>query len=186
VVNEATPQEYVERMVEVFRLARELLADDGTLWLNLGDCYAGSGRGGSPTADSSTLQHAARRIRLARQEHAAKTAILCQSHVRNTGKEYQKASMIKRGSQLPAGLHENARKAGNIGRAWVPPPDGMKDKNLMMMPARVALALQYVVNPTVFDKPLQRLCLFLKVFESGGERAEEFSNLQFILRYYRG
>ena len=39
---EATPQEYVERMVEVFRLVREVLADDGTLWLNLGDSYAGS------------------------------------------------------------------------------------------------------------------------------------------------
>ena len=32
-------------MVEVFRLVRDLLADDGTLWLNLGDSYNGS-RGG--------------------------------------------------------------------------------------------------------------------------------------------
>ena len=37
---EFTPQEYVANMVEVFRLVRELLADDGTLWLNLGDTYA--------------------------------------------------------------------------------------------------------------------------------------------------
>jgi hypothetical protein len=29
-------------MVDVFRLVRELLRDDGTLWLNLGDSYAGS------------------------------------------------------------------------------------------------------------------------------------------------
>jgi DNA modification methylase len=36
---EETPGEYVERMVEVFGLVRELLADDGTLWLNLGDSY---------------------------------------------------------------------------------------------------------------------------------------------------
>jgi DNA modification methylase len=42
---EETPAEYVASMVEVFRLVRELLADDGTLWLNLGDSYAGSGRG---------------------------------------------------------------------------------------------------------------------------------------------
>ena len=34
---EETPQEYVATMVEVFALARALLADDGTLWLNLGD-----------------------------------------------------------------------------------------------------------------------------------------------------
>lgn len=42
---EATVDEYVENMVQVFRLVRELLHDDGTLWLNLGDSYAGSGRG---------------------------------------------------------------------------------------------------------------------------------------------
>jgi hypothetical protein len=33
---EATPAEYVAAMVEVFALVRELLADDGVLWLNLG------------------------------------------------------------------------------------------------------------------------------------------------------
>ncbi len=42
---ENTIDEYVQNMVEVFRLVRELLHDDGTLWLNLGDSYAGSGRG---------------------------------------------------------------------------------------------------------------------------------------------
>lgn len=42
---EPTVDEYVENMVQVFRLVRELLHDDGTLWLNLGDSYAGSGRG---------------------------------------------------------------------------------------------------------------------------------------------
>lgn len=44
---EKTPEEYVANMVEVFHLVRELLADDGTLWLNLGDSYAGSGGPGS-------------------------------------------------------------------------------------------------------------------------------------------
>jgi DNA modification methylase len=39
---EATPGEYVARLVEVFRLVREVLADDGTLWLVIGDSYAGS------------------------------------------------------------------------------------------------------------------------------------------------
>jgi DNA modification methylase len=37
---EDTPQEYVTRMVEVFREVRRVLRDDGTLWLNLGDTYA--------------------------------------------------------------------------------------------------------------------------------------------------
>ena len=38
---EATPAEYVGRMVEVFREVKRVLRDDGTLWLNLGDTYAG-------------------------------------------------------------------------------------------------------------------------------------------------
>lgn len=39
---EATPDEYVAKMVEVFREVRRVLRDDGTLWLNLGDSYAAS------------------------------------------------------------------------------------------------------------------------------------------------
>lgn len=42
---EATPQEYTESMVNVFREVRRVLKDDGTLWLNLGDSYA-TGAGG--------------------------------------------------------------------------------------------------------------------------------------------
>lgn len=37
---EATPAEYVETMRALFAEARRVLADDGTLWLNLGDSYA--------------------------------------------------------------------------------------------------------------------------------------------------
>lgn len=40
---EPTPDEYVAKMVEVFRVVHRLLADDGTLWLNIGDSY-GSGK----------------------------------------------------------------------------------------------------------------------------------------------
>jgi DNA modification methylase len=39
---ESTPEAYVSRMVEVFREVRRVLREDGTLWLNLGDSYAGS------------------------------------------------------------------------------------------------------------------------------------------------
>lgn len=42
---EKTPEEYISAMVEVFRLVRELMAYDGTLWLNIGDSYWGSGQG---------------------------------------------------------------------------------------------------------------------------------------------
>lgn len=37
---EATPAEYVETMRRLFAEARRVLADHGTLWLNLGDSYA--------------------------------------------------------------------------------------------------------------------------------------------------
>ena len=43
---EQTPDEYVAGMVEVFREVRRVLADDGTLWLNLGDSYASHDPGG--------------------------------------------------------------------------------------------------------------------------------------------
>lgn len=39
---EATPAEYIETLVTVFREVRRVLRSDGTLWLNIGDSYAGS------------------------------------------------------------------------------------------------------------------------------------------------
>jgi DNA modification methylase len=44
---EQTPEEYITAIVEVFRCVRDVLADDGTLWLNIGDSYAGSGGAGN-------------------------------------------------------------------------------------------------------------------------------------------
>jgi DNA modification methylase len=40
---EQTPEQYISAMVEVFRCVRDVLADDGTLWLNIGDSYAAQG-----------------------------------------------------------------------------------------------------------------------------------------------
>lgn len=42
---EKSPDEYVETMVGVFREVKRCLHDSGTLWLNVGDSYAGSGCG---------------------------------------------------------------------------------------------------------------------------------------------
>lgn len=57
---EETPTEYIDRMVSVFRAGRELLTDDGTLWLNIGDSYAGSwgarGRGAQTNAARPDLE----------------------------------------------------------------------------------------------------------------------------------
>jgi len=42
---EETPEDYIKAMVEVFRCVWDVLEDDGTLWLNIGDSYANSGKG---------------------------------------------------------------------------------------------------------------------------------------------
>jgi DNA modification methylase len=39
---EETPEQYVEKLVEVFREVKRVLRDDGTVWLNLGDSYTGN------------------------------------------------------------------------------------------------------------------------------------------------
>lgn len=42
---EATPEEYIASLVSVFSEVRRVLRPDGTLWVNIGDSYAGSGKG---------------------------------------------------------------------------------------------------------------------------------------------
>jgi DNA modification methylase len=113
---EADLNAYVAHVVLVFREVRRVLRDDGTLWLNLGDSYAGSGRGGY-AGGKSTLQGTT---------------------------EGQDNSRVARGSQLAAGFHAKQVVNGAIGRAWVPPPPppGLTNKQLMGVPWRVAFALQ--------------------------------------------
>jgi DNA modification methylase len=43
---EDTPYEFVENLVEIFRDVKRVLKDDGTVWLNLGDSYVGTGHKG--------------------------------------------------------------------------------------------------------------------------------------------
>ena len=50
---EQTSQEFVDELVSVFREVKRVLRDDGTLWLNLGDSYNGSGKGAM--ADGSAV-----------------------------------------------------------------------------------------------------------------------------------
>lgn len=124
---EATPEEYVAGMVTVFREVRRVLRDDGTLWLNMGDSYAGSGRGnGSEGSKQRT----------------------------NAGSLVEPTN---RGSTLAAGFHEAARQADAIGRAWVKPPKGLKQKDLIGVPWLLAFALRadgwYLRQDIIWSKP---------------------------------
>ena len=85
---EETPEEYVLKMVEIFREIKRVLRDDGTLWLNIGDSYTAGGMG-------------------------------------NGMKECKQQT-----------------NAGSIGFDIKKPPPGMKPKNLVGIPWRVAFALQ--------------------------------------------
>lgn len=55
---EKTPEEYVSKMVEVFREVKRVLRKDGTLWLNMGDCYASKPPGCDGVSYSSGLHGA--------------------------------------------------------------------------------------------------------------------------------
>jgi DNA modification methylase len=62
---EATPEEYIAKMVEVFREVRRVLRSDGTLWLNIGDSYAGSW--GAQGRQGATGEMAGRSVAAARE-----------------------------------------------------------------------------------------------------------------------
>ena len=104
---EASPEEYTQTLVEVFREVRRALRDDGTLWLNLGDSYAAGGKGGG-------------------------------------------GSFMK--ERKDAAWQHRSKVNG-----WRPPPEGLKPKDLVGIPWRVALALQadgwYLRSDIIWHKP---------------------------------
>lgn len=107
---EKTPDEYVAALVEIFREVKRVLRDDGTLWLNLGDSYAGSNKG--VMANGSIVGGA-------KQRTSAGTML------------------------------------GNIAKAIK--YDGIKPKDLIGIPWRVAFALQadgwYLRQDIIWHKP---------------------------------
>ena len=116
---ESTPNEYVERLVSVFSEVRRVLRDDGTLWLNLGDSYCGSG-GYAPDAPCNKA--------------------------RENGESW--------GAMNAFSTREGqARKKSRPG--YTPP--GLKPKDLIGIPWRVAFALQadgwYLRQDIIWHKP---------------------------------
>lgn len=112
---ESTPEAYVAAMVGVFAEVRRVLADDGTLWLNLGDSYAGSGRG------------------------------------------YGDTKTTNKGNPISRDMHDAMVESGAIGRFWVKPPQGYKQKDLIGIPWMVAFALRadgwYLRSDIIWSKP---------------------------------
>lgn len=76
---ERNPMRYVARMRSVFRLVREVLTDDGVLWLNLGDSYYSprihGGRGGNSTRTQAAFRDAQRALRSQKQSAASMHAL---------------------------------------------------------------------------------------------------------------
>lgn len=54
---EETPDQYIERLVAIFREVRRVLKDDGTLWLNIGDSYATRSGSQPPTNTRNKCGH---------------------------------------------------------------------------------------------------------------------------------
>lgn len=110
--SEPTLQEWVDTMVAVFREVRRVLRPDGTLWLNLGDAYSGSGRGGNVGNDTSGLN--------GKQPDHSRVAV--------AARKAHEVSDAQR-DHCPPQLGSRAAS-------------GLKDKDLMGQPWRVAFALQ--------------------------------------------
>lgn len=50
---EESPEQYIQKLVGVFHEVKRVLAPAGTLWINIGDCYAGSGKGAANYPDNA-------------------------------------------------------------------------------------------------------------------------------------
>ncbi len=59
---EASPEEYIDKLVAVFREVRRVLRPDGTLWVNMGDSYATSSGPQAPTNTRNSQGHVKKRV----------------------------------------------------------------------------------------------------------------------------
>jgi DNA modification methylase len=133
---EPTPQLYVEHVVEVFREVWRTLRHDGTLWLNLGDCYAtgagavgecpGGGAQGARWAGTGGSRGTARPAMNGRGEPQVESG--------------KKTRATRDGSH--AGKHTAIAAMGPMTQPNRMPIPGLKPKDLVGIPWRVAFALQ--------------------------------------------
>ena len=123
---EGTPEEYVARMVEVFREVRRVLRDDGTLWLNLGDSYAGSW-GNQGRKETRGTQRAINGPMLQKLKASAVHDIEC---------------CMDDDCVCPAGEGGIYPDRKTCTGSWVNDHPTLKPKDLVGIPWRVAFALQ--------------------------------------------
>lgn len=73
---EGAPEQYIAELVDVFRCVRDVLADDGTLWVNIGDSYASKPNGPSGAGGhTSDTPHVAVRTANARRSSRIPTGL---------------------------------------------------------------------------------------------------------------
>lgn len=60
--HEKSPEEFIEKLVEVFREVRRILRHDGTLWVNIADSYATSSGAQAPTNTRNSCGHTEKRV----------------------------------------------------------------------------------------------------------------------------
>ena len=65
---ERTPGEYIAKLVKVFRALRAALRNDGTAWVNIGDCWANDGKWGGETGGKQAYLDANNRKRVGREK----------------------------------------------------------------------------------------------------------------------
>jgi DNA modification methylase len=125
---EPTPELYIDHLVECFRQVRRALRDDGCVWLNLGDSYAGSGKGPSNSMQSEASQIGPSAIRAKSKFECEDCGIVLPLSALTSGCPNCGQTMTPLGDKSDS----------NSGKH----PTGYKPKDLMMMPFRVAMALQ--------------------------------------------
>lgn len=154
---ERTPEEYIAKMVSVFREVRRVLKSDGTLWLDIGDCYAtgagkvgecpgGGERGARWAGDVDRLRDAKRGYRADRLTN---------------GRGDQSADLRKKTRATRDGTHAGKHTAiSAIGPMTQPnrmPLPGLKPKDLVGIPWMLAFSLRadgwYLRQDIIWSKP---------------------------------
>lgn len=151
---EPTPQMYVDHLVEVFAEVHRVLRADGTVWLNLGDSYA-TGAGKVGDAPGGGEQGARWRGETTRHRDEKRRPHGQPIENGRGEPQVERTRSLRDGSH--AGKHTAMAAMGPMTQPNRMPIPGLKPKDLVMVPARAALALQawgwWVRQDIIWAKP---------------------------------